>query len=195
MIKVGLLGAGRIGKVHARSIVADQRSQLLAVADINAPAAQQLAATSPANAAPGIDAVLIATSTDTHAALIEAAVHAGKAVLCEKPVDLDLERALACQAVAAQAGRPVMFGFNRRFDPHFAALKRAFDAGDIGKGELLSITSFDPMPPPASYVKSSGGLFRDMAIHDLDMACWLFAALPVSVTALGASIIDPAIGA
>ncbi|WP_265306814.1 inositol 2-dehydrogenase [Verminephrobacter eiseniae] len=203
MIKVGLLGAGRIGKVHARSIVADQRSQLLAVADINAPAAQQLAATCGAKARsaqeiiadPGIDAVLIATSTDTHAALIEAAVHAGKAVLCEKPVDLDLERALACQAVAAQAGRPVMIGFNRRFDPHFAALKRAFDAGDIGKGELLSITSFDPVPPPASYVKSSGGLFRDMAIHDLDMACWLFAALPVSVTALGASIIDPAIGA
>jgi len=185
MIKVGLLGAGRIGKVHARSIVADQRSQLLAVADINAQAAQQLAATCGAKARsaqeiiadPGIDAVLIATSTDTHAALIEAAVHAGKAVLCEKPVDLDLERALACQAVAAQAGRPVMIGFNRRFDPHFAALKRAFDAGDIGKGELLSITSFDPAPPPASYVKSSGGLFRDMAIHDLDMACWLFAAL------------------
>lgn len=203
MIKVGLLGAGRIGKVHAKSIVADERSQLLAVSDIDPQAAQQLAAACGAKARssqeiiadPDIDAVLIATSTDTHAALIEAAVHAGKAVLCEKPVDLDLERARACQAVAAKAGRPVMIGFNRRFDPHFAALKRAFDAGDIGKGELLSITSFDPAPPPASYVKSSGGLFRDMAIHDFDMACWIFAALPVSVSALGASIVDPAIGA
>ncbi|MCW5323410.1 inositol 2-dehydrogenase [Verminephrobacter aporrectodeae subsp. tuberculatae] len=203
MIKVGLLGAGRIGKVHARSIAADRRSQLVAVSDIDAQAARELASTHGARplssqeimADPGIDAVLIATSTDTHAALIEAAVRAGKAVLCEKPVDLNLERALACQAVVAKVGRPVMIGFNRRFDPNFAALKRAFDAGEIGKGELLSITSFDPAPPPVGYVKLSGGLFRDMAIHDFDMACWIFGAAPASVTAIGSSIVDPAIGA
>lgn len=202
MIKVGLLGAGRIGKVHAKSIVSDPRSQLVAVSDVNEEAARQLASTCGATARTSleiiadssIDAVLIATSTDTHAGLIEAAVAAGKAVLCEKPVDLNLERALACQVLAAKAGRPVMIGFNRRFDPNFAALKRAFDAGEIGKGELLSITSFDPAPPPVSYIQVSGGLFRDMAIHDFDMACWVFGAAPVSVTAIGSSIVDPSIG-
>jgi myo-inositol 2-dehydrogenase / D-chiro-inositol 1-dehydrogenase len=203
MIKVGLLGAGRIGKVHAKSIVADPRTQLVAVSDVNMDAAQQLAAsvgavarsTADIIADPAIDAVLIATSTDTHAQLIEAAALAGKAVLCEKPVDLNLETALACQAVVSQAGRPVMIGFNRRFDPNFAAVKRALDQGEVGKAELLSITSFDPAPPPVSYIQVSGGLFRDMAIHDFDMACWMFGAAPMSVTAIGSSIVDPAIGA
>ena len=203
MIKVGLLGAGRIGKVHAKSIVADARSQLVAVSDVNESAAHELAASCGASAHTSediladasIDAVLIATSTDTHSGFIEAAVAAGKAVLCEKPVDLNLERALACQALAAKAGRPVMIGFNRRFDPNFAALKRAFDAGEIGKGELLSVTSFDPSPPPVSYINVSGGLFRDMAIHDFDMACWIFGGAPATVTAIGSSIVDPAIGA
>lgn len=203
MIKVGLLGAGRIGKVHAKSIVADARSQLVAVSDVNESAARELAASCGASARTSediladasIDAVLIATSTDTHSGFIEAAVAAGKAVLCEKPVDLNLERALACQALAAKAGRPVMIGFNRRFDPNFAALKRAFDADEIGKGELLSVTSFDPSPPPVSYINVSGGLFRDMAIHDFDMACWIFGGAPATVTAIGSSIVDPAIGA
>jgi myo-inositol 2-dehydrogenase/D-chiro-inositol 1-dehydrogenase len=116
-------------------------------------------------------------------------------VLCEKPVDLSLARALACQAAAAQHGQPVMIGFNRRFDPNFAAVKRALDAGEIGRGELLAITSFDPSPPPVSYIQVSGGLFRDMAIHDFDMACWLFGAAPVEVSAVGTSLVDPAIGA
>jgi myo-inositol 2-dehydrogenase / D-chiro-inositol 1-dehydrogenase len=203
MIKVGLLGAGRIGQVHAKSITANADSQLVAVSDVHQPAADKLAAAYGARAMSSadiladrsIDAVLIATSTDTHSGLIEAAAAAGKAVLCEKPVDLSLERALACQAAVAPSGRPVMIGFNRRFDPNFAALKKAFDAGEIGKGELLSITSFDPAPPPVAYVKVSGGLFRDMAIHDFDMACWIFGAVPQSVTAIGSSIVDPAIGA
>ena len=106
-----------------------------------------------------------------------------------------LDRALACLDAAEPTGKPVMIGFNRRFDPNFAALKTAFDAGEIGKGELLSITSFDPAPPPVSYIKVSGGLFRDMMIHDFDMACWLFGAVPARVTAVGSSIVDPAIGA
>jgi len=203
MIKVGLLGAGRIGKVHAKSIVADARCQLVAISDVNQAAAEELAGTIGAKAMSSqdiladksIDAVLIATSTDTHSGFIEAAVNAGKAVLCEKPVDLNLDRALACLEVAKKAGRPVMIGFNRRFDPNFAALKRAFDAGEIGKGELLSVTSFDPAPPPVSYINVSGGLFRDMAIHDFDMACWIFGSAPESVTAIGSSIVDPAIGA
>ena len=191
--------------MHAKSIVANPASQLVAIADVNHAAAEKLAAEYAAYGAqartvddiindPAIDAVLIATSTDTHSDLIERATAAGKAVLCEKPVDLSLERALACHAAAAQHGKPVMIGFNRRFDPNFAAVKRALDAGDIGKGELLAITSFDPSPPPVSYIKVSGGLFRDMAIHDFDMACWIFGAAPVEVSAVGSSIVDPAIG-
>lgn len=143
---------------------------------------------------PSIEAVLIATSTDTHSDLMEKATAAGKAVLCEKPVDLSLERARACQKVVAETGKPVMIGFNRRFDPSFGSLKAALDAGEIGKAELLSITSFDPAPPPVDYVKVSGGLFRDMMIHDFDMSQFIMGATPVSLTAVGSSIVDPAIG-
>ena len=202
MFKIGLLGAGRIGNVHAKSISRHPKCQLVAVSDVNVAAAEKLAAsygaaartTEETLADPSIDAVLIASSTDTHANLIEAATAAGKAVLCEKPVDLDLYRALACREAVADSGRPVMIGFNRRFDPNFAALKRALDAGEIGKGELLSITSFDPAPPPVSYINVSGGLFRDMAIHDFDIVCWLFGGLPETVSAIGSNVVDPAIG-
>lgn len=202
MLKVGLLGAGRIGAVHARNIAAHPQSALTAIADVNNEAAQMLATATGAEATntddilqrKDIAAVLIATSTDTHADLIEAAVAAGKAVLCEKPIDLDLERALRCQTAIAAASHPVMIGFNRRFDPNFHQLKIAYDAGDIGRGELLSLISFDPAPPPISYVRASGGLFRDMAIHDFDMACWLMGAAPERVSASGACLIDPEIG-
>jgi myo-inositol 2-dehydrogenase/D-chiro-inositol 1-dehydrogenase len=202
MLKVGLLGAGRIAGVHATAITSHPGSTLVAVSDINADAAAKLAAAYGAEARatdailadPAIDAVLIATSTDTHSDLIERATAAGKAVLCEKPVDLSLARAQACQKAVASSGRPVMIGFNRRFDPNFAGLKDALDRGEIGKPELLSITSFDPAPPPVAYVKVSGGLFRDMMIHDFDMANFLMGALPVTVSAVGTSIVDPAIG-
>lgn len=200
MVRIGLLGAGRIGHVHARSIVSHRDSELVAVADVNAEAAAKLAAAHGAEARSveailadkTIDAVLIATSTDTHSNLIERATAAGKAVLCEKPVDLSLERAHSC--LKATADKPVMIGFNRRFDPNFSALKAAADAGEIGKSELLSVTSFDPAPPPVSYIKVSGGLFRDMMIHDFDMAMWVMGAVPVAVSAHGSCIVDPAIG-
>lgn len=203
MLNVGLLGAGRIGGVHAATISAHPGSALAAVSDFFPEAAEKLAGQYGAEARtteeiiadPAIDAVLIATSTDTHSDLIEAATGAGKAVLCEKPVDLSLERARACQKVAAANGIPVMIGFNRRFDPSFNALKAALEAGEIGKAELLSITSFDPAPPPVEYVKVSGGLFRDMMIHDFDMANFIMGEAPVSVMAVGSSIVDPAIGA
>jgi myo-inositol 2-dehydrogenase/D-chiro-inositol 1-dehydrogenase len=126
---------------------------------------------------------------------MERATAAGKAVLCEKPVDLSLARARACLKAVSATGRPVMIGFNRRFDPSFGALKAALGRGEIGKPELLSITSFDPAPPPVAYVKVSGGLFRDMMIHDFDMANFLMGTAPVSVSAVGTSIVDPAIGA
>ncbi len=203
MINVGLLGAGRIGAVHARAINRHDASRLVAIADAIPASAEKLAAQHGAQvrsvdeiiADPGIDAVLIASPTDTHSDLIEAATAAGKAVLCEKPVDLDLERARACLKAATASGKPVMVGFNRRFDPSFAALKAALIAGEIGKSELLSITSFDPSPPPASYVKVSGGLFRDMMIHDFDMASFLMGDLPETVTATGTCLVDSDIGA
>lgn len=203
MLNVALLGAGRIAGVHATAISTNPGSRLVAVSDINTEAAGKLAAqygtqarsTDAILADPSINAVLIATSTDTHSDLIERATAAGKAVLCEKPVDLSLARAQACQTAVTATGRPVMIGFNRRFDPSFAALKTALDNGEIGKPELLSITSFDPAPPPVAYIKVSGGLFRDMMIHDFDMANFIMGVAPVSVTALGSSIVDPAIGA
>lgn len=203
MLKVGLLGAGRIAGVHATAITSNPGSTLVAVSDYIPQNAEKLAAqygcdarsTEEIIADPTIDAVLIATSTDTHSDLIEAATTAGKAVLCEKPVDLSLERARACQTIAAKNGKPVMIGFNRRFDPNFGALKAALDAGEIGKAELLSITSFDPAPPPVAYIKVSGGIFRDMMIHDFDMANFIMGAAPVSVSAVGSSIVDPDIGA
>lgn len=203
MLNVALLGAGRIGQVHAKSIVANRDCKLVAVSDVVADAARTLAHRYGAEARPvdailgdsAIDAVLIATSTDTHSDLIERATAAGKWVLCEKPVDLSLERALQCQVKVANTGKRVMIGFNRRFDPNFAALKHALDAGEIGKAELLSITSFDPAPPPVSYLKGSGGLFRDMMIHDFDIACWMMGGAPTKVMAAGSSLVDPEIGA
>ncbi|MEM7461190.1 MAG: inositol 2-dehydrogenase [Pseudomonadota bacterium] len=202
MLKTGLLGAGRIAGVHATAISSNPDSELSAVSDYYPENAQKLAAqydtqartTEEILADRSIDVVLIATSTDTHCELIEAAIAAGKAVLCEKPVDLSLDRARECQHRVKKTGIPVMIGFNRRFDPNFSRLKQALDAGEIGKPELLSITSFDPAPPPIDYVKVSGGLFRDMMIHDFDMANFVMGENPVAVTAVGSSIVDPEIG-
>ena len=203
MLRVGLLGAGRIGQVHATAISAHPDSVLVAISDVVASAAEALAAQYDAMvrtsdeivADSTIDAVLIATSTDTHSDLIEAATRAGKAVLCEKPVDLSLRRARVCLANADQTGQPVMVGFNRRFDPNFVLIKESLATGEIGKAELLSITSFDPAPPPVSYIKVSGGLFRDMMIHDFDMANFIMGEAPISISATGSCVVDPEIGA
>ena len=202
-MRVGLLGAGRIGNVHAQAISSHPESELIAVSDAFEKNAKALAknygcevrTSDEIIADSSIDAVLIATSTDTHSDLIEAAATAGKAVLCEKPVDLSLERATACLSKVSDTASNIMIGFNRRFDPSFSALKTAIDAGEIGKTEMLSITSYDPAPPPVEYIKVSGGLFRDMMIHDFDMANFIMGAAPVSVNAVGTCVVDPAIGA
>ncbi|MGI9401199.1 MAG: Gfo/Idh/MocA family oxidoreductase, partial [Rhizobiaceae bacterium] len=202
MLRAGLLGAGRIAGVHATAISSNPGSELVAISDYFPENAERLAkqyrvearTTEDIIGDSNIDAVLIATSTDTHSDLIEAATAAGKPVLCEKPVDLSLERARACQESVAETGQPVMIGFNRRFDPSFSRLRQSLDEGEIGKPELLSITSFDPAPPPPEYVKVSGGLFRDMMIHDFDMANFIMNDPPVNVTAIGSSIIDKQIG-
>ena len=201
-MKVALFGAGRIGKVHAASVRMDPRSELACVTDVMGEAAEALARDHGVDvrdadailADPSIDAILIASSTNTHADLIEAGAKAGKAIFCEKPIDLDLGRALAVRKIAAAHDRPVMMGFNRRFDPNFAGLKAALDAGEIGRGEMLAVTSFDPAPPPVEYIKVSGGLYRDMMIHDFDMCAFLF-GMPETVMAHGSNLVDPAIGA
>ena len=137
-----------------------------------------------------VDAVVIGTPTDTHIGLLTRAVELGKAVLCEKPIDLDLGKSTEAAArIDALKGR-VMLAFNRRFDPTFAEVRRAIDAGQIGAVRQVVISSRDPGMPPEGYVKSSGGLFRDMTIHDLDMARWLLGEEPVSVTAMASRIVD-----
>ena len=201
MLTFALFGAGRIGRLHAANIAAHPKARLGIVADALPAAAEELAArhgaavasVADALASPAIDAVLIATSTDTHAPLIEAAAAAGKAILCEKPIDLDIARASAAVRAASAASVPLAVGFNRRFDASFASLKARLDAGAIGTPEIVSIASRDPSPPPVSYIRVSGGLFRDMMIHDLDMARWLLGEEPVAVHAMGSALVDPAI--
>lgn len=202
MLNIGLLGAGRIGRIHGGNAAAHPRARLVAVADAMPAAAEALGAETGARVASieaiiadkSIDAVLICTPTDMHADLIEAAAKAGKAVFCEKPVDLNSDRIRACLKVVEKAGTPLMIGFNRRFDPNFAAVRERIRRGDAGNVELVTILSRDPSPPPAEYVARSGGLFRDMMIHDLDMARFLLGEEPVEVHAVGSSLVDPAIG-
>ncbi len=201
-MRFGLLGAGRIGRIHGLNVAARADATLVAVADASADAAASLAAATGAKVADAdailgdaaIDAILICTPTDTHADLIEVAVSAGKAVFCEKPVDLDAGRIRRCLKVVATSGKPLMIGFNRRFDPNFAALEARLRAGEAGAIEIVSVISRDPSPPPVEYVARSGGLFRDMMIHDFDMARFLLAEEPVEVFALGSALVDPAIG-
>ncbi|WP_181708623.1 inositol 2-dehydrogenase [Chthonobacter rhizosphaerae] len=201
-VRLGLLGAGRIGKVHGGAIAATPGATLVAVADAFPDAARALADRHGAEvrdvdaimASPDIDAVLITTPTDVHATMIEQAARAGKAIFCEKPVDLDAGRVRGCLKVVAETGAKLMVGFNRRFDPNFMAVKAEIEAGAIGDVEMVSITSRDPAPPPVDYIARSGGLFRDMTIHDFDMARWLLGEEPATVYAAASNLVDPAIG-
>jgi myo-inositol 2-dehydrogenase / D-chiro-inositol 1-dehydrogenase len=199
VLSIAVIGAGRIGRIHAPNVAAHPGARLAGVADVDAAAATRLAEACGARAlsldeAFTADAVLIGSPTPTHADFIERAAAAGRAIFCEKPIDLDANRVRTCLEAVRRAGVPLMVGFNRRFDPHFAALKRRMDAGDIGELELLTIFSKDPGPPPISYIESSGGLFRDCMIHDLDMARFLLGEEPVELHAAASCLVDPAIG-
>ncbi|WP_308915549.1 inositol 2-dehydrogenase [Jannaschia sp. LMIT008] len=201
-VRYAVLGAGRIGQVHARAIAATEGARLVAVHDPDAMAARAVVDRhggtirdmAAIEAADDVDAVMICTPTDTHAALIERFARAGKAVFCEKPVDLDAARVRACLDVVRETGAVLMVGFQRRHDPDFRALKAAIDEGRIGAVEMIHLTARDPAPPPIAYIERSGGLFRDMMIHDLDVARWLLPDEPVRVTAQAATLVDPAIG-
>ncbi len=202
MLRFGLFGAGRIGSMHARNLAANPRVELSYVYDVDEPAAQKAAGGSGARVAPDIttiltdaavDAVLIASPTNTHVDLIRQSAKAGKAVLCEKPIALDITLVNECRDQIADCKVPVQIALNRRFDPSHSALREAVQAGDIGRIEKLIITSRDPAPPPADYVKISGGLFRDMMIHDFDLARFITADEPVEVSAIGSALVEPEI--
>ncbi len=201
-VRFGLLGAGRIGKVHAKAIASNRGAELVAVADAFAQAADYLAGVhgcairtiDEIEASPDIDAVVICTPTDTHADLIERFAKAGKAVFCEKPIHLDVARVEGCLKVVERAGATLMVGFNRRFDPHFAAVRTAIDDGAVGAVEMIVITSRDPGPPPLDYIARSGGIFRDMTIHDFDLARFFLDEEPVEVTAMASVLVDKKIG-
>ena len=179
MLTIAVIGAGRIGHVHAKTIASHSGAALTLVADPFGDAAEKLASLHGARfttdvdavfADEGVDAVVIGSPTPLHIPHLLAAAKAGKAVLCEKPIALDMKDVEAARAQLDAVSVPVMFGFNRRFDPSFAALHSQLEAGRIGDLENLLIISRDPSAPPAEYVKVSGGIFRDMTIHDFDMA-------------------------
>ena len=202
MFDIAVFGAGRIGRIHARNVVAHPALRLKYLVD-PAPAAAEVAAQTAAVLAdanqvwndPDIDGVILASPTDLHLEQCLQAVAAGKAVLCEKPLDLDLHRARAASARLTAPDVRLLLGFNRRFDPNFATLQSRLQHGTVGTLESLQITSHDPAPPPLAYVRTSGGLFKDMAIHDFDMARWLLGEEPVEVYASASCLVDPGIGA
>ncbi|HZS76402.1 MAG TPA: inositol 2-dehydrogenase [Ktedonobacteraceae bacterium] len=203
MVKFALFGAGLIGSVHASNINAHPHATLEYVYDVNGAAAEQVASRSGAQvasspeeiwAADDVDAVLIASSTNTHAALLSSAVKARKLVYCEKPIDLNIERVKAVVQEAHHVDIPIMIGFSRRFDTNHLGVREAIQRGEIGKVEMMHLISRAQEPPPISYVKVSGGQFRDQTIHFFDLACWLADEAPVEVYAAGAVLVDPAIG-
>ena len=201
--KVALLGAGRMGQVHGRNAAAHRRLDLVSVVDPDASLAAALAAelgcavgaVEGVLADPAIDAVLISTSTSTHLDLVLAALAAGKAVFCEKPLDLDLARLRAHAAELERPARPLYVAFNKRFDLHYGAMKQKIVDGEIGALETLNLISHDPAPPPPAFIPTSGGLFRDFSIHDFDMARWLLDEEPAELFAWASCLVDPAIAA
>ena len=202
-VNFAILGAGRIGQVHARAVAGTPGAKLVAIADPMATAAEKVSraygcdirSIDAIESSADVGAVVICTPTDTHADLIERFARAGKAVFCEKPVDLSLARVAACLKVVATEKATLMVGFNRRFDPDFMAVKAAIDAGHIGSVEMVTIISRDPGAPPADYITRSGGIFRDMTIHDFDMARWLLGEEVETVQAAASVLTDPATGA
>lgn len=202
MINFALFGAGRIGSLHGRNVKRHTEANLVALHDPFAANADKLSAElgcqqmTPEQifASDGIDAVMICSATDTHADLIEQAVDNGKHVFCEKPIDLSLQRVRQCADRVASGSSEALVAFNRRFDPNFQMLRQQIANGVIGTVEMVSIISKDPSPPPVEYIKVSGGLLRDMTIHDFDMARFLLGEEIVEVHAQASCLVDPKIG-
>jgi myo-inositol 2-dehydrogenase/D-chiro-inositol 1-dehydrogenase len=201
--KVALVGAGRMGSLHGLNAAASPRFDLAKIADHDRDMAEKLSAESGAKVASfeeiladaSVEAAIVASSTSSHLDNVLAAVRAGKAVFCEKPVSLNAETLAAALPEIESAGVPVVIGFNRRFDPHLAELKRKFAAGSIGRAESLHIVKHDPAPPDLAFVPRSGGLFKDFTIHDFDTAAWILGEAFVELFAAGACLIEPEVGA
>ena len=199
-----VIGAGRMGSLHAANIAVSDRAELACIVDSDKSRAETLArrygalavtSTDEPLSNPDIEAVVIASVTDTHADLIEASVKAGKAIFCEKPIDLSLERVKACERTIKGFGLPLMIGFHRRFDETHKAVRQAIEAGEIGSVESISIISRDSSPPSYDYIKTSGGQFFDQMIHDFDLSLWMSGAVgKTKVFAMGAALFDPKIG-
>ena len=199
-----VFGAGRMGSIHAGNVAAREDAELVYVVDPDQGLARRLA--DQLNAAPlesgeaaledaTVDAVIIASATDTHADLVVESAKAGKAILCEKPIDLDMDRVRKCEGVLGKFPVPVMIGFQRRFDVTHRDVKHSVDKGEIGKIETITIISRDPSPPPGSYIAVSGGQFHDQMIHDFDLALWMSGeAGQIEVFAMGSNLVDPEIG-
>jgi len=204
-VNVGVIGAGRIGKLHAEHLAYQvPEANIIAIADIFLEAAEKCAADFQIPSAvkdyreivenPDIEAVMICSSTDTHAQMIEEAAAAGKHIFCEKPIDFDLDRIDKALEAVDKAGVKLQVGFNRRFDPNFKRVREVVAAGKIGTPHILRITSRDPEPPPIEYIKVSGGIFLDMTIHDFDMARYLIGSKVSEIYAAGGVMVDPEIG-
>ncbi len=200
VLNFGLIGCGRIGKMHADNIARHPKARLAMTFDVNAQICNTTAMRHKAEAArsadallkaQNIDAVVVASATETHADLIEKAVDHGKPILCEKPIDLCLSRVEACSKAIRGKNVPVQIGFNRRFDPGHRALRDALQQGTIGQLHQVVITSRDPHMPPRAYYETAGGLFRDMTIHDFDLARFMLSEEPVEVFASAERLIDP----
>ena len=199
-----VFGAGRMGSIHAGNVAARDGAELVYVVDPNHGLARQLA--DRLNATPlessaialedgSVDAVIIASATDTHAGLIVESAKARKAILCEKPIDLDMKRVRSCEDVLNEHPVPIMIGFQRRFDETHRDVKRAIDRGEIGNTEIITIISRDPSPPPGTYIAVSGGQFHDQMIHDFDLVLWMAGeAGNIEVFAMGSNLVDPEIG-
>jgi myo-inositol 2-dehydrogenase / D-chiro-inositol 1-dehydrogenase len=200
-IKLAVIGAGRIGQIHATNAARNTGASLAGIADAIPEAATKLAGQLGTCVASAdqifadrtIDAVLICSSTDTHADLIQRAAAAGKHIFCEKPVDLDLNRARECATIVQASGKACLIGFQRRFDPTFSALKARIEKGEIGELEALSVISRDPGAPPLDYLLRSGGIFRDMLIHDFDIFRWILGDEAETVYATASALTDPTI--
>lgn len=204
-LRIGLLGAGRIGKVHAYNLASKvPGAKLAAVTSGHRKNAEELAAALDIPAVydsytelladPEVEAVFICSSTDTHSEISLAAARAGKHIFCEKPIDRDIEKIKAVLETVKQSGVKYQVGFNKRFDHNFRRLKEAVTAGELGELRLIKITSRDPAPPPIEYIKSSGGIYADMTIHDFDMMRYLSGSEIAEISAVGACLVDTAIG-
>ena len=203
MINIGIIGAGRIGRVHAKALSTLKNVQIRAIADPVAKDLKEYAKSMDIDTSytdyhkiledKEIQAVLICTPSDSHYSISLEALAAGKHIFCEKPVDLEIDRVKEIQKKVDASGLVYMVGFNRRFDKEFMAMKKSIESGKVGEIELVQITSRDPNPPGIAYIKPSGGIFRDMMIHDLDMSYFLTGKEVKSVYAVGDALVDPAI--